>query len=175
MKKDIKFPVKEDSFQDLSVGEQVTISGFIYVARDAAHKKLVDIIANNEPLPIPLENSLLYYMGPSPAPKGSIIGSCGPTTSSRMDKYTLPLLEKGLKATMGKGVRDDIITAACKKHKAVYLVTYGGCGAYLRQFVKQMEVVAYPELGPEAIYKLEVSLFPAIVSIDTKGNNLYKK
>ncbi|MCK9266660.1 FumA C-terminus/TtdB family hydratase beta subunit [bacterium] len=173
MKKNIIFPVRDYSFDDLCVGDEVTISGCLYVARDAAHKKLIEAIEGNEVLPIPIENNLIYYMGPSPAPEGTVIGSCGPTTSIRMDAYTVALLEKGLKATMGKGVRGDAMAVACKKYGAIYLVTYGGCGAYLRQFVTKMEVVAYPDLGPEAIFKLNIENFPAIVGIDTKGNNLY--
>lgn len=176
MKKQIRFPLSDNSpIEKLRAGDEVEISGTIYVARDAAHKKLVDALNKKKPLPFPLKGSILYYMGPSPAPPGKIIGSCGPTTSSRMDKYTLPLLRGGLKATMGKGGRREEIAEGCKKHKAVYLVTYGGCGAYLNRFVKKSECFAYCELGPEAIYKLEVEGFPAIIGIDIRGKNLYNK
>ncbi|HNS31892.1 MAG TPA: FumA C-terminus/TtdB family hydratase beta subunit [bacterium] len=175
MKRNIIFPVKNYKFEDLAAGDEVTISGSIYVARDAAHKNLVRAIEEGEKLPVQIEGGLIYYMGPSPAPEGQIIGSCGPTTSSRMDRYTLPLLELGLKATMGKGGRDSEVASACRKFGAIYLVTYGGCGAYLRKFVKKSEVIAYPELGPEAVYKLDVKDFPALVGIDIKGNNLYNK
>jgi fumarate hydratase subunit beta len=176
MKRQITFPVKTGKeIELLKIGDEVEIYGTIYVARDAAHKKLVETIAGKSGLPFPLKNNLIYYMGPSPTPEGKIIGSCGPTTSSRMDRYTVPLLKMGLKATMGKGERSEEIAKGCKKYKAIYLITYGGCGAYLSKFVKKVECIAYPELGPEAIYKLEVAQFPAIVAIDTKGNNLYNK
>jgi len=147
----------------------------MYVARDAAHKRLVEAIERNEDLPMDVGGCLIYYMGPSPAPEGRVIGSCGPTTSSRMDRYTVALLKKGLKATMGKGDRDKSIIEACIRYRAVYLVTYGGCGAYLGQFVKKSRVVAYPELGPESILRLDVEGFPALVGIDIKGKNLYNK
>jgi len=175
MKKKMKFPAKDSDFRNFTAGSEVEISGTIYVARDAAHKKLVETVKMNRPLPFEIKGSLIYYMGPSPAPAGKVIGSCGPTTSSRMDNLTIPLLEKGLKATMGKGNRDKKITVACRKYNSLYLVTYGGCGAYLHQFVEKSEVIAYPELGPEAVYRLEVKNFPAIVGIDIKGNNIYNK
>ncbi|HOL21400.1 MAG TPA: FumA C-terminus/TtdB family hydratase beta subunit [bacterium] len=174
--KQIQFPLKTGKeIELLKTGDEVEISGIIYVARDAAHKKLIYEINNKIPLPFPLKNNLIYYMGPSPTPEGKIIGSCGPTTSSRMDRYTIPLLQAGIKATMGKGERNEEIVSACKRYRAVYFITYGGCGAYLSKFVKKVECIAYPELEPEAIYKLEVEKFPAIVAIDTKGNNLYNK
>jgi len=174
--KKITFPLetgKEVEF--LKTGDEIEIYGSVYVARDAAHKKLIYDIKNNSPLPFSFKNTIIYYMGPTPAPKGRIIGSCGPTTSSRMDRYTILLLKMGLKATMGKGERSEEIVSACKRYRAVYFITYGGCGAYLSKFVKKVECIAYPELEPEAIYKLEVEQFPAIVAIDTKGNNLYNK
>ena len=173
--KNISFPIKNYNFGDLSIGDEVNIWGSIYVARDAAHKKLTDALKKKEVLPLQIERGLIYYMGHYPSPKEGTIGACGPTTSSRMDKYTGPLLKMGLKATMGKGCRGKAIIAACKKYGAVYFVTYGGCGAYLRRFVKTTEVIAYPELGPEAIYKLVVEGFPAVVGIDIKGNSLYNK
>ncbi|MBN1445160.1 MAG: fumarate hydratase C-terminal domain-containing protein [Candidatus Omnitrophica bacterium] len=176
MKKHLLFPLIDDrQIKSVRAGDEVEISGTIYVARDAAHKKLADALNKNKPLPLPLKGSIIYYMGPTPAPPGKIIGSCGPTTSSRMDKYTLPLLQSGLKATMGKGGRSEEIAAGCKKYKAVYLIAYGGCGAYLNRFVKKSECFAYCELGPEAIYKLEVKGFPAIAGIDIKGKNIYNK
>lgn len=174
--KKIIFPLqKGNEIEFLDMGDEVEIYGTIYVARDAAHKKLIADIINKSPLPFPLRNNLIYYMGPTPAPEGRTIGSCGPTTSSRMDGYTPLLLQRGLKATMGKGERNKDVVDACKKYKAVYFITYGGCGAYLSKFVKRAECIAYEELGPESIYKLEVERFPAIVAIDTKGNNLYNK
>ncbi len=176
MKYKIKFPVDNDrEIGKLRVGDEVEISGTIYVARDAAHKKMIEALTKKSPLPFPAEGSLVYYMGPSPAPPGRIIGSCGPTTSSRMDRNTVPLLRAGLKATMGKGNRSKEIEQACRKYKAVYLLTYGGCGAYLNRFVKKAGCFAYCELGPEAVYRLEVEGFPAIVGIDTKGNNVYNR
>lgn len=174
--KEIQFPLEKGyEINSLKAGEEIEIYGIIYVARDAAHKKIISDIVKKNPLPFQLKNNLIYYMGPTPAPKGKIIGSSGPTTSSRMDIYTVPLLQAGLKATMGKGERSKEIVSACKKYKAVYLITYGGCGAYLSKFIKKIECIAYPELGPEALYKLEVERFPAIVAIDTEGNCLYNK
>ncbi|MCX8082463.1 MAG: FumA C-terminus/TtdB family hydratase beta subunit [bacterium] len=174
--KKIYFPLKTvKEIEVLKVGEEVEIYGIIYVARDAAHKKLISDINKQETLPFQLKNNLIYYMGPTPAPEGKIIGSCGPTTSKRMDTYTSLLLQKGLKATIGKGERSEDIVSACKKYKAVYFITYGGCGAYLSKFIKKSECIAYKELGPEAIYKLEVEKFPAIVAIDTEGNSIYNK
>ncbi len=176
MKNKIIFPLAVGKKLDkLKAGDEVEIYGTIYVARDAAHKKMIAAFAEKSPLPFPVKGSLVYYMGPSPAPPGKIIGSCGPTTSSRMDKNTIPLLRAGMKATMGKGSRSVEIEQACKKYRAVYLLTYGGCGAYLNRFVKKARCFAYSELGPEAVYKLEVEGFPAIVGIDTKGKNIYNK
>lgn len=173
--KQIKFPLDNDKqLEKLKYGDEVEIYGTIYVARDAAHKKMMDTLKKKSPLPFPVKGNLIYYMGPSPAPPGKTIGACGPTTSSRMDGSTVPLLRAGLKATMGKGSRSKEIEQACKKYKAIYLLTYGGCGAYLSRFVKKAVCLAYCELGPEAIYKLEVEEFPAIVGIDTNGNNIYK-
>lgn len=175
MKKKIKFPVKNGGFEDLRAGTEVEISGIIFAARDAAHKKFIEALKKKEPLPFLVQGALIYYMGPSPAPPGKVIGACGPTTSLRMDKYTVPLFELGLRATMGKGGRDEKVVQACKKYGAIYLVTYGGCGAYLNRFVKKSKIIAYPQLGPEAVYRMEVQGFPAIVGIDIKGNNLYNK
>lgn len=174
MKHKIIFPLDDDRrITKLKAGDEVEISGIIYVARDAAHKKMIEALAEKHPLPFPVKGSIIYYMGPSPAPPGKAIGSCGPTTSSRMDTSTIPLLNAGLKATMGKGGRSKEIEAACKNYKAIYLITYGGCGAYLNRFVKKAECFAYRELGPEAIYRLEVEGFPAITGIDTRGKNVY--
>ncbi|NLG12222.1 MAG: TRZ/ATZ family protein [Elusimicrobia bacterium] len=174
--KKILFPLKTGKeIEALKAGDEIKLYGDIYVARDAAHKKLVKDISNKKKSPFPLKNNLIYYMGPTPAPKGKIIGSCGPTTSIRMDVYTPILLQKGIKATMGKGGRGREIIDACKKYRAIYLITYGGCGAYLSQFVKKFKCIAYGELSPESIYKLEIEGFPAIVAIDTKGNTLYNR
>jgi fumarate hydratase subunit beta len=174
--KRIKFPLADDrQIKELKAGNEIEIYGTIYVARDTAHKKMVESLMKKHSLPFPVKGNLIYYMGPTPAPPGKIIGSCGPTTSSRMDKNTIPLLKAGLKATMGKGNRSKDIEDACKKYNTVYLLTYGGCGAYLNRFVRKAECFAYCELGPEAVYRLEVEGFPAIVGIDTNGKNIYNR
>ncbi|MCM8833468.1 MAG: FumA C-terminus/TtdB family hydratase beta subunit [Candidatus Omnitrophica bacterium] len=173
--KKIFFPLrKEKDLEKLKVGDYVSISGKILTARDAAHKKLIEIIKKGDSIPVNIKNSLIYYTGPSPTPKNKIVGSIGPTTSERMDDLTIPLLKYGLKATMGKGERSEKIVRSCKIFKAVYFITYGGCGAYLNQFVKGIKLLCFEELGPEAIYELEVINFPAIVGIDIYGNNFYK-
>ena len=169
----IVFPVSDGSLGKLRAGDRVLVSGTIYVARDAAHRRFMEALRAKKKFPVPLANGLLYYMGPAPAPPGKIIGSCGPTTAGRMDAMTVPLIERGMKATMGKGRRHADVIAACKKYGAVYLITYGGCGAYLAQFVKKMRVAAYVDLGPEAVLQLEVADFPAVVGIDTKGRDFY--
>ncbi len=174
--KKINFPLKDErELEKFKSGDEVEINGKIYVARDAAHKKLVELIEKKEKLPVNLKNSLIYYMGPTPAPPGKIIGAAGPTTSIRMDRLTIPLLKIGLKATMGKGKRGKIIVEACKKYKSIYLITFGGAGAYLSKFIKSSKAVAFNELGPESIYEIEVINFPAIVCIDIYGNDLYRK
>ncbi len=174
--KKIYFPLKkEKEIEKLKVGEEVFISGKILTARDQAHKKLIEIIEKGEKLPIDLKGALIYYTGPSPTPKGKIVGSIGPTSSKRMDKLTIPLLKFGLKATMGKGERSDEIVNLFKKYRVVYFITYGGCGAYLSQFVKEIKILCFEELGPEAIYQLYVEDFPAIVGIDIYGNDFFKR
>lgn len=172
--KKIDFPLKDEKIlEKIKAWDEVKITGKIFVARDAGCKRIVEMIKQREKIPIELKNSLIYYMAPTPAPPGKIIGSAGPTTSIRMDKNTIPLLKTGVKATMGKGNRGKIIVEACKKYKAVYFITYGGCGAYLSKFIKSCKVVAFEEFGPESIYEIEVENFPAIVCIDIYGNNLY--
>jgi len=151
----------------------VLISGVIYTARDAAHKKMVQAIENGEKLPFDVKGQTIYYMGPSPAPKGKIIGSAGPTTSSRMDIFTPPLLAAGLKAMIGKGGRSADVREAIRRHNAVYFVTYGGAGALLSQAIKKAEVIAYPELAAEAVMRLEVKEFSAIVASDIYGGDLF--
>lgn len=176
MKKiEIVAPLDEKILTRLKAGDEVKISGIIYTARDAAHQRLYKSLKSNQKLPFDLQGQIIYYTGPTPARKGQIIGSCGPTTSSRMDYYTPLLLNKGLKATVGKGRRLDEVVAAMKKFKAVYLATLGGCGALLSQCVRSAEVVAYPDLGTEAIFKLEVEDFPAIVINDIYGRDWYRK
>lgn len=159
----------------LQVGDQVEFTGVIYTARDAAHQKLVKLLANGDELPIPLEGSVLYYVGPCPARDGQVIGSAGPTTSSRMDTMTIPLLEAGLKGMIGKGGRSQQVIDGIQQYRAVYFAAIGGAGALLARCIKKVEVVAYPELGPEAVHRLEVEGFPAIVAIDSRGRNIYQE
>jgi len=169
----IKSPLDDVVVEGLKAGTMVLISGVIYTARDAAHKKMVQALEDGKKLPFDVNGQTIYYMGPSPAPPGRIIGSAGPTTSSRMDIYTLPLLEAGLKAIIGKGGRSPQIREAIKQYKAVYMVTIGGAGALLSKKIKKAEVIAYSELGAEAIMRLEVEDFPAIVINDIYGGDLF--
>ena len=159
--------------QNLKAGDKLFYSGTIYTARDQAHKRLADAIKKKKKLPVDLKNAIIYYCGPTPAPRGKAIGSCGPTTSSRMDAFTPLLLEAGLKGMIGKGRRSKKVKEAIKKYKGVYFITHAGCGALLSQYVKKAKTVAYKNLGPEAIYKLDVENFPLIVCIDSKGRDLY--
>ena len=169
----ITSPLEAEVIEKLRVGDRVLISGLVYTARDAAHKRLVQAIVNGEKLPLNLEGQTLYYMGPSPARLGQVIGSAGPTTSSRMDIYTPPLLALGLRAMIGKGSRSQEVKEAIKKHRAVYFVTIGGAGALLSKAIKKAKVIAYPELATEAIMRLELEGFPAIVANDIYGNDLF--
>jgi fumarate hydratase subunit beta len=158
----------------LKVGDRVLLSGTIYTARDAAHKRIVELMAKKEKLPFELKNSIIYYCGPAPAKPGNIVGSCGPTTSARMDMYTPLLFSMGVKATIGKGKRSAEIAKAAKKHKAVYFAVTGGVGALLSQKVRMQELVAFKELGPEAVYKFVVLDFPLIVAVDSNGNSIFE-
>ena len=173
--KKIKIPLDKKQIQDLNAGDMVLLSGIIYTARDQAHKRLVETIKKKQKIPLALKDQVIYYCGPTPAPKGKAIGSCGPTTSSRMDDFTPALLRLGLAAMIGKGNRSENVRAQIKRHKAVYFLTYAGCGALLSRYVKKARPIAYKELGPEAIYELAVKDFPVIVGIDAKGNSVYKK
>lgn len=157
----------------LKIGEQVLLSGVVYTARDQAHKRLVGAIKNGKRLPIDLKGAIIYYCGPTKAPKGKAIGSAGPTTSSRMDIFTPVLLKAGLKGMIGKGRRSPEVIKAIKKYKAIYFLAIGGAGALLSQHIEEAWPVAYYDLGPEAIYKLIVKDFPVIVGIDCKGNDIY--
>jgi fumarate hydratase subunit beta len=159
--------------QNLKAGDRLNFSGVIYTARDQAHKRLVEAIKGRKKLPIDLKGAVIYYCGPTKTPKGKIIGSCGPTTSSRMDEFTPALLKAGLKGMIGKGSRSKEVIRAIKKYKAVYFLAYAGCGALISKYVKKVRPVAYKDLGPEAILKLEVKDFPLIVGIDSKGGNIY--
>jgi len=164
----------EEKAGKLRFGDEVKLSGVIYTARDQAHKKLVEAIKKKKKLPIDLKGAMIYYCGPTKTPKGKIIGACGPTTSSRMDEFTPLLLKAGLKGMIGKGARSREVIAAMKKYKAVYFITYAGCGALLAKCVKKARPLAYRDLGPEAILKLEVEDFPLIVAIDARGNDIYE-
>lgn len=167
-------PLTVEAAKTLRAGDSCLISGVIYTARDAAHKRLCELIAKGEELPIDVKDSIIYFVGPTPAKPGQAIGSAGPTTSYRMDAYSPILIEKGLTGMIGKGKRGPEVVEAMKKHGAVYFGAIGGCGALLSKCIKKAEVVAYDDLGAEAIRRLEVEDFPAIVVIDTLGNNLYE-
>lgn len=169
MNKYIKAPLNDQTIDDLKSGDYVYISGIIYTARDAAHKRMYE-----NGIPIDLNNNIIYYLGPSPAKENQVIGSAGPTTSSRMDKYTPYMLENGLKGMIGKGKRSEDVIASMKKNKAVYFAAVGGAGALLSKCIVKSEVIAYDDLGTEAIRKLEVENLPVIVVIDKNGNNLYE-
>jgi fumarate hydratase subunit beta len=166
-------PLSTDMISVLRAGDSVVVSGQLYTARDAAHRRLLDLIASGKEIPIPIEGQVIYYVGPSPAPPGRVIGAAGPTTSYRMDPYTPKLLELGLKGMIGKGKRSKEVIDAMVKYKAVYLAAIGGAGALMAQAVKEARVVAYEDLGPEAIRKLTVHKLPAVVVNDILGNDLY--
>ena len=170
----INAPLSEDDAAKLKSGDYVYITGTIYTARDAAHKRMYEALQNNQPLPIDMENNIIYYMGPSPAREGRPIGSAGPTTASRMDKYAPELLDLGLRGMIGKGKRTEAVRDAIVRNGAVYFAAVGGAGALLSKSILSSEVVAYDDLGTEAIRKLEVKDFPVIVVIDKDGNNLYE-
>lgn len=172
MEKKLNTPISDADRLSLKIGDEVFITGTIYTARDAAHQNLVNALENSEVLPFKLEGQIVYYVGPTPARPGQAIGSCGPTSSYRMDKFSPILMAEGLKVMIGKGERSRELVAEIKKHKAVYLMAIGGIGALLSKTVKKSEVIAYPELGAEAIRKLEVVDFPAIVAIDSYGNSI---
>lgn len=173
---DIKItaPLNKNEINNLKAGDYVYITGTIYTARDAAHKRMQEAIDKGEKLPIDMENNVIYYMGPSPAREGRPIGSAGPTTASRMDRYAPTLLDMGLKGMIGKGKRTQEVLDAIVRNGAVYFAAVGGAGALLSQRIKESEVIAYDDLGTEAIRKLYVENFPVIVVIDKKGNNLYE-
>ncbi len=174
MDKHIKTPITEAVTADLKSGDYVYITGTIYVARDAAHKRMIEALNRGEELPIDIKDAIIYYMGPSPAREGRPIGSAGPTTASRMDKYAPILLDLGQKAMIGKGKRTKEVVEAMIRNKAVYFAAIGGAGALLSKCIVKSETVCYEDLGAEAILKLEVKDFPVIVVIDQEGNNLYE-
>jgi len=171
----VNSPIEPELIEKLKAGDRVLISGVVFTARDAAHKRLVQAIAADDKLPFNIEGQTLYYMGPSPARPGQVIGSAGPTTSGRMDAYTPPLLEAGLRAIIGKGSRSAEVKEAIKKHRSIYLVTFGGAGALLSKSIKKAEVIAYPDLAAEAVMRLEVEDFPAIVANDIHGGDLFTR
>jgi len=173
--KTIQAPLKRIDIEQLKMGEEVWVSGTVYAARDAAHKRMAETIRAGRDLPFNPEGQIIYYVGPCPAPPGRVIGSAGPTTSGRMDAYAPLLIERGLRVMIGKGGRDKGVIDAMRKYGSVYLVTVGGAGAYLAQRIVTAQIVAYPELGPEALYKLEVQDFPCIVAIDAQGHDIYKR
>lgn len=174
MDKIINTPITEEVTKNLKAGDYVYITGTIYVARDAAHKRMMEVLDKNENLPIDIENATIYYMGPSPAREGRPIGSAGPTTASRMDKYAPTLLDLGQKAMIGKGKRTQEVIDAIVRNHAVYFAAIGGAGALLSKCITKSEVICYDDLGAEAIRKLEVENFPVIVVVDSSGNNLYE-
>ncbi|MDD3368629.1 MAG: Fe-S-containing hydro-lyase [Lachnospiraceae bacterium] len=174
MNKNITAPLDPNVIKDLNAGDMVFISGIIYTARDAAHERMDEALNKGNELPFNIKNNVIYYMGPSPAREGRPIGSAGPTTASRMDKYTPKLLDLGLGGMIGKGKRSDAVKEAVIRNEAVYFAAIGGAGALLSKAIVSSEVIAYDDLGTEAIRKLEVLNFPAIVVIDSKGNNLYE-
>lgn len=174
MDKYINTPITEDKTKDLKSGDYVYLSGIIYVARDAAHKRMIEALERGEELPIDIKDSTIYYMGPSPAREGRPIGSAGPTTATRMDKYAPILLDLGEKAMIGKGKRSKEVMDAIIRNKAVYFAAVGGAGALLSKCVVKSETICYEDLGAEAILKMEVKDFPVVVVIDSEGNNLYE-
>ncbi|HHU76434.1 MAG TPA: Fe-S-containing hydro-lyase [Firmicutes bacterium] len=173
--KRLQAPLSDRDMEQLNTGDAVLISGIIFTARDAAHKKMMELLKSGQALPIDLAGQVIYYVGPAPARPGQVIGSAGPTTSGRMDFYTPALLEHGVKALIGKGGRSRAVRHALQKFKGVYLATTGGAGALLAKRILAAEIVAYPELGPEAIRRLVVEDFPAIVINDSHGRDLYEE
>ena len=174
MSKLVKTPLTKEIVNTLTAGDRVLLCGVIYTGRDAAHKRLVDMIDKGETLPIDLKDQTIYYVGPCPAKPGQALGSAGPTTSGRMDAYAPLLMENGLRGMIGKGLRNQAVVDSMKKNGCVYFAAIGCAGALLAEAIKKAEIVAFPDLGPEAIYKLTVENFPVTVIIDNQGNDLYK-
>lgn len=175
MEKRITTPLTLEKTRDLHCGDNVLISGTIYTGRDAAHKRLVELLAQGKDLPLDVKDAIIYYVGPAPAQPGKVIGSAGPTTSYRMDAYAPALLDIGLKGMIGKGKRSPEVIEAMKRNGAVYFGAIGGAGALLAKCIKKAEVIAYEDLGAEAVRRLEVEDLPAVVIIDSQGNNLYEQ
>ena len=173
--KKVTTPMSDETVTSLKAGDNLLITGVIYTARDAAHKKLTELMERNEELPLDLKGHIIYYVGPTPAKPGQVIGSAGPTTSGRMDAYTPQMLSKGMKGCIGKGSRSKAVKEALIEYKGIYLAAVGGAGALLSKKITACEVVAYPELGAEAIHRLEVEDFPVTVINDAHGNDLYEE
>jgi len=173
--KNITTPLSDEVVKSLKIGDKVSITGVIYTARDAAHKRLVELIEQGKDLPFELPGQIIYYVGPAPAKPGYAVGSAGPTTSYRMDAYAPTLIANGLKGMIGKGTRDENVQDAMVKYGAVYFAAVGGAGALISKSIVKAEVIAYPELGAEAVRRMEVKDFPAIVAIDASGDDLYIK
>ncbi|MCX5715508.1 MAG: Fe-S-containing hydro-lyase [Candidatus Omnitrophica bacterium] len=169
----IYLPLSKETIEDLRIGDEVLLTGTIYTARDQAHKRFFELLKKNKKLPVDLKAQTIYYCGPTAARPGNAIGSCGPTTSSRMDAFTPALLKTGLKGMIGKGSRSKEVISAIKKYKAVYFLAVGGAGAYLSKKVKRARVAVFKDLGPEAVYELSVKDFPVIVGIDSTGRSIY--
>jgi fumarate hydratase subunit beta len=169
----LKPPLSDEDVEKLRIGDRVLINGTIFTGRDAAHKRLFDLLKGGQNLPFDIKGQIIYYVGPTPAKPGQVFGSAGPTTSYRMDAYAPSLIERGLKGMIGKGMRSDAVKEAIKKYKAVYFAATGGAGALLAKRVKKAEIVAYEDLGPEAIRRLVVDDLPVIVVNDVNGNDLY--
>jgi len=174
MDKRITTPLRDEDIKQLNAGDRILLSGVIYTARDAAHKKLHEALQNGQDLPIDMRQQVIYYAGPCPARPGAVAGPFGPTTSGRMDKYAPELIKLGLKGMIGKGDRGAVVIEAMKESNAVYFAAIGGLGAYIAATIESQEVIAYEELGAEALMKLTVKDFPLIVAIDSRGNNLYQ-
>jgi fumarate hydratase subunit beta len=173
--KRIKLPLTEDVVKDLHAGDNVLLTGVIYVARDAAHKRMIESQEKGQPLPFDIKGQTIYYMGPSPAKPGQVIGAAGPTTSGRMDSYAVQLIQEGLKGMIGKGNRSNAVKEAMVKYKAVYFAAIGGAGALIAKCIKKAEVMAFEELGAEAVRRIEVEDFPATVINDIYGRDLYEE
>lgn len=172
--KEVKIPFDEGVLESLNAGELISLSGTLFTGRDQTHRRMMELLENGKSLPVDLAGQLLYYVGPSPARPGQVIGAAGPTTSYRMDLYTPRLLELGLKATMGKGARSRSVRDAMVQNKAVYFATFGGAGAYLSKCISKAEVVAFEDAGPEALFKFSVQGFPAVVINDVQGRDYYE-
>ena len=171
----VRLPLTDEVVEKLRVGDSVLLSGSLYTARDAAHRRMVEALSRGEPLPVEIRGQVIYYVGPTPAKPGEVIGSAGPTTAMRMDPYTIPLLEAGLRGAIGKGGRGEEVREALRKHGAVYFLAVGGTGALLSKRIRRVEIVAYEELGTEAMRLLEVEEFPVVVCNDVQGGDLLEQ